>query len=262
MILSDEQILDAMGRGEIKIEPFVLSHLGGNSYDVRLAPVLRVHAVRSTIDVVHAYARSRHAFYGMPNHSPYSAEFPPRFGLELHDLVYSGMGSQIHHNLTNDELDMVVEPRTLDVRIPDDGLLLLPGILYLASTIEYTETLVHVPYLDGRSSAGRLGVSIHVTAGRGDVGFKNHWTMELWVVQPVRVYHGIRIGQLTYHTVHGDVQRDYASKQGTTYGTLARDPLPQPSRIWTKIRDEESRRLVVAEDMDGVDCQSATEEDR
>jgi dCTP deaminase len=130
---------------------------------------------------------------------------------------------------------MASEPPTIDVAVPDDGLLLLPGILYLASTVEYTETLVHVPYLDGRSSVGRLGVSIHVTAGRGDVGFKNHWTMEIWVVQPVRVYAGVKIGQLTYHTVDGDVHRGYAIKPDTTYGALARDPLPQSSRLWMKL---------------------------
>lgn len=208
MILSDEEILAAMNRGEIRIDPFSKDQLGGNSYDVRLAPLLRVHATITTWRAV-------------------------KNGLgDERDLDVGDELREIFKMELDDDIDMKVEPRTIDVRIPDDGILLLPGVLYLGSTVEYTETHRHVPYLDGRSSVGRLGVSIHVTAGRGDVGFCNHWTMEIWVIQPVRIYPDIRIGQLTYHSVCGDVTRNYATKPGTTYGTLARDPLPQPSRLW------------------------------
>lgn len=178
MILSDTEILAAIARREIMIDPFDITALGGNSYDVRLAPVLRVY--------------------------------------------------------DTDVIDCAHETPTLDITIPYRGLILHPGTLYLGSTVEYTETHAHVPYLDGRSSIGRLGISIHATAGRGDCGFKNHWTMEITVAQPVRIYPGIKIGQLTYHMVSGVVERRYSTKASTTYGTLARDPLPQPSRLWTK----------------------------
>lgn len=122
-----------------------------------------------------------------------------------------------------------------EIKIPDDGLVLHPGTLYLAATEEYTETHRHVPYLDGKSSVGRLGIAIHATAGRGDVGFCNHWTMEIFVVQPVKVYAGMPIGQITYHVVMGTVDRSYAQKATTTYGKLPRSPLPQPSRLFTKL---------------------------
>lgn len=217
-VLSDRAIVAAMERGDIRIEPFDAAQLGGNSYDVRLARVLRVHATAST---AHAVVSS-------------GLDDDPSIGVELVDLARSvwGLGS-VHSDWTA-ELSMAEEPRTIDVRIPDEGILLVPGVLYLASTVEYTETLRHVPYLDGRSSVGRLGISIHVTAGRGDVGFCNHWTMEVWVVQPVRVFADVRIGQLTYHTVAGRVDRRYSTKPDTTYGKLTRDSMPQPSRMWSR----------------------------
>ncbi len=215
MILSDQEILSAMERGEIVINPFDMARLGGNSYDVLLSDVMRVHATHATRNAAIAYL--------------YRAWRGADLGDGIHDLI-DGC------DVDDRDLDMAVEPRTIDVRIPDSGILLVPGILYLASTVEYTETHRHVPYLDGRSSVGRLGVSIHVTAGRGDVGFCNHWTMEIWVINPIRIYPSVAIGQLTYHTVLGEVSSVYSSKPGTTYGALDRDPMPQPSRMWRKVK--------------------------
>jgi dCTP deaminase len=65
--------------------------------------------------------------------------------------------------------------------IPKDGYVLHPGTLYLGVTLEYTETHSHVPFLEGKSSTGRLGIDIHATAGKGDVGFCNTWTLEISV---------------------------------------------------------------------------------
>ena len=81
-------------------------------------------------------------------------------------------------------------------RIPKEGYLLVPTKFYLAVTKEYTETHAHVPFLEGKSSIGRLGIDIHSTAGKGDVGFCNTWTLEISVKQPVRVYAGMPIGQM------------------------------------------------------------------
>jgi dCTP deaminase len=71
---------------------------------------------------------------------------------------------------------------------PTEGYVLQPGRLYLGVTQEYTETHATVPFLEGKSSVGRLGIDIHATAGKGDVGFCNHWTLEISVSMPVRVY--------------------------------------------------------------------------
>jgi dCTP deaminase len=127
----------------------------------------------------------------------------------------------------NEELD-AREDNPIDRHvIGADGLLLEPHVLYLASTVEYTETKGYVPYVDGKSSVGRLGIFIHATAGRGDSGFFNHWTLELSVVQPVRVYAGMPIGQLTYHTIEGEVEIPYDKKPSAKYNGV--NPLPMPS---------------------------------
>lgn len=76
--------------------------------------------------------------------------------------------------------------------------MLTPGKLYLGRTNEWTETYGLVPKLEGRSSIGRLGLFIHVTAGYGDVGFKGFWTLEIVAVEPVRIYPNMEIGQLSY----------------------------------------------------------------
>lgn len=127
----------------------------------------------------------------------------------------------------NEELDAREDNPIDRYVIGPGGLLLEPHVLYLASTIEYTETKGYVPYVDGKSSVGRLGIFIHATAGRGDSGFFNHWTLELSVVQRVRVYAGMPIGQLTYHSIEGEVEVPYDKKPSAKYNGV--NPLPMPS---------------------------------
>lgn len=114
--------------------------------------------------------------------------------------------------------------------IPPEGFLMLPGTLYLGVTEEYTETHAAVPFLEGKSSVGRLGIDIHATAGKGDVGFCNHWTLEISVQMPVRVYAGMPIGQLIYFAVQGEVLNPYDRKPGAKY--TARTPRPVPSQMF------------------------------
>jgi dCTP deaminase len=87
----------------------------------------------------------------------------------------------------------------------EEGILLQPGRLYLGRTLEYTETRNLVPMLEGRSSIGRLGMFVHVTAGFGDVGFKGYWTLEISTIHPIRIYPGVQICQIFYHTIQGDI---------------------------------------------------------
>ena len=90
------------------------------------------------------------------------------------------------------------------IRIPAEGLVISPGTLYLGRTYEYTETIGLVPMLEGRSSVGRLGLFIHVTAGFGDVGFKGFWTLEIHCIQPIRIYPFVEICQIYYHLIDGN----------------------------------------------------------
>ena len=86
-----------------------------------------------------------------------------------------------------------------------EGYVLEAGRLYLGRTLEYTETHGLVPMLEGRSSIGRLGLFVHITAGFGDVGFRGFWTLEMICLRPVRIYAGVEICQIFYHTVEGEI---------------------------------------------------------
>ena len=114
--------------------------------------------------------------------------------------------------------------------IGPEGFVLEPGTLYLGVTEEYTETHHSVPFLEGKSSIGRLGIDIHATAGKGDVGFCNTWTLEISCVQPVRVYAGMPIGQLIYFLIDGDIENYYNKKQNAKYNQ--RTDKPEESMIW------------------------------
>jgi dCTP deaminase len=114
--------------------------------------------------------------------------------------------------------------------IPSSGFVLKPDILYLGATEEYTETLSHVPFLEGKSSVGRLGIDIHATAGKGDIGYKNHWTLEISVKMPVRVYAGMPIGQIIYFSVQGKVLTPYDKKNSAKYNEVS--ALPKESQMW------------------------------
>tara|TARA_B100000497_G_C7690819_1_gene419923 strand:+ start:294 stop:830 length:537 start_codon:yes stop_codon:yes gene_type:complete len=114
--------------------------------------------------------------------------------------------------------------------IPEEGFVLQPGELYLGVTEEYTETHNAVPFLEGKSSVGRLGIDIHATAGKGDVGFCNTWTLEISCVLPVRVYGGMPIGQLIYFSLDGDVINYYNKKSNAKY--IKRTQLPVESMMW------------------------------
>ncbi len=130
----------------------------------------------------------------------------------------------------DDVIDAKKHNQVEHFEIPDDGIVLQPGKTYLGSTLEYTETRSFVPFLEGKSSVGRLGIDIHATAGKGDVGFCNHWTLEISVSQPVRVYAGMPIGQLIYFKVEGEVEVDYQSKSSAKYNQ--RTPKPMESMMW------------------------------
>lgn len=120
---------------------------------------------------------------------------PNSYNLTLSDelLVYE-----------NDLLDMKIPNKTKKIKIPEEGLILEPNRLYLGRTNEFTKTEKFVPMLEGRSSTGRLGLFIHVTAGFGDIGFAGYWTLEIFCVQPIKVYPNTQICQIYYHDILGE----------------------------------------------------------
>lgn len=114
--------------------------------------------------------------------------------------------------------------------IPEEGLVLQPDTFYLGVTHEYTETHAHVPFLEGKSSTGRLGIDIHATAGKGDVGFCGNWTLEISVKKPVKIYPGMPIGQLIYFPVEGEISVKYNQKSSAKYSGQPNRPVE--SMMW------------------------------
>jgi len=128
---------------------------------------------------------------------------PNSYNLCLHDelMVYEEV-----------VLDMRKPNRVRRISIPPEGFVLQPNQLYLGRTLERTETHNLVPMIEGRSSVGRLGLFVHITAGFGDVGFCGFWTLEMFALQAVRVYPGIPICQIFYHDIRGSFT-EYASNK-------------------------------------------------
>lgn len=152
---------------------------------------------------------------------------PNSYNLRLHNklMVYDA-----------DVLDMKKANPTKEIEIPESGLVLETGRLYLGRTHEYTQTFSLVPMLEGRSSVGRLGLFVHVTAGFGDVGFCGYWTLEMFCVQPVKIYPGIEICQIFYHTIEGDFENYASAKYQNNQGI-------QPSRLYQDF--EQTRKQII-----------------
>jgi len=110
-----------------------------------------------------------------------------------------------------------------------DGFILYPSQFILGSTLERISLPNHVAaFIEGKSSVGRLGVMVHVTAGVIHAGFgakePSAITLEIYSVNPnsVRIYEGMPIAQLTFHLL---------SREGYAYDEKGhyvgqRGPLP------------------------------------
>ncbi|MGD1843159.1 MAG: dCTP deaminase [Thermonemataceae bacterium] len=134
---------------------------------------------------------------------------PNSYNLCLHDelLVYE-----------EDVLDMKQPNHYKKITLPEEGLVLQTNTLYLGRTKEYTATHRFVPMLEGRSSVGRLGLFVHVTAGFGDVGFEGYWTLEIFCVQPIRIYPHVEICQIYYHAIEGEYEKYTSAKYNHNKG--------------------------------------------
>lgn len=124
-----------------------------------------------------------------------------------------------------DALDMKKENPSYKFSIGEEGIVLRPGEIYLASTVEKCGSDEFVCCLEGRSSVARLGISVHLTAGFGDLGWKNSWCLEMTCVRPVRIYAGVRICQAIFYETSGERTRLYEGKYADGGG-------PVVSRMW------------------------------
>ena len=153
---------------------------------------------------------------------------PNSYDVRLGDIlcVYNVINDVINDVINY--LDCKKNNPTKTIKIPDDGYVLQPGVLYLGNTVECIGSDYYVPMYDGRSSMGRLGILSHISAGVGDIGFKRQWTLEISVIHPVKVYKGMRIGQVHFHVVNEEynrVENRYSGKYCDQNG-------PQPSKSY------------------------------
>lgn len=176
MILTKQAIIAEIEKGRLNIEPLHDHLYNPNSYNVRLAPELLVYKV----DGSNVFTRALRKV--LPASLCNFLKIPPSM------------------------LDMRKENLYDEVNIPESGIVLLPGTLYLGRTLETTSSPYHVPLYEGRSSTGRAGLESHVCAGWGDVGFSGTWTLEIRVAYPTKVYPGMEIGQVGFMEVKGDIE--------------------------------------------------------
>lgn len=113
----------------------------------------------------------------------------------------------------------------------DEPFVIHPGEFVLGSTVERVALADDlVARVEGKSSLGRLGLLVHATAGYVDPGWDGHLTMELSNVSslPIRLYYGMKIGQLSFLQLTTPAERPYGSPelrskyQGQTGPTASR----------------------------------------
>lgn len=149
---------------------------------------------------------------------------PNSYNLRLSEVLMTPLDSDL-------PLDMKKPSKMHAIKIPETGLLLQPGCLYLGRTKERTWSDSYIPMIEGRSSIGRLGIFIHVTAGFGDLGFNGFWTLEITCIVPVKIYAGAEVGQVFFHTPEGSIKDLYNSKYNNNKGI-------QTSRMFMDFQDE------------------------
>lgn len=124
----------------------------------------------------------------------------------------------------DDVLDSKKQLKTKIIPIPDDGLVLEPNKIYLGFTKEIIGSDFFVPTITGRSSTGRLGLFVQITADLVDIGFKGNLTFQLHAVQPLRIYKGMKIGQIMFWKPKGKIKL-YKGKYQNSVG-------PQESKVY------------------------------
>lgn len=203
-MLTGAEIEKQIKKGNISITPYDPSCINPNSYNLKLHPQLLVYKRGSENNRANIVPTSRTFDIKTNQHildiKNYKGSYPECPFLESTQL---------------DPIDMRKMNETIEFEIPEEGLILQPGVLYIGRTVERTATDKFIPMINGRSSGGRLGMSIHICAGFGDIGFDGTWTLEITVVEPLIVYPNIEIAQVCFFNPCGSIKRQY---RGRYYG--------------------------------------------
>ena len=113
-----------------------------------------------------------------------------------------------------------------------EAFIIHPNEFALATTQEYVKVPDDlVARVEGRSSMGRLGVTMHVTAGYVDPGFEGRITIEISNIgaMPVALYPGQRVCQLVFETMTTPAELPYGHpKRNSKYMKQLK---PESSRV-------------------------------
>lgn len=193
MVLSDSSILKELEAGNIIISPFDQKYLNPNSVDLTLAPQFKV------------YTRNIKKVPSMR----YLPDWVQLYGA----YTVSGDGYQYE-----EPLDPRQSNPTLEFTIPEEGYVLQPGEVYLYACNERIGVKNNIrAKVEGKSSLGRLGLFVHVTAGFIDTGFEGSLVLELVATRPIRVYPNMKICQVEFARVEGEILESYDQKAGSKY---------------------------------------------
>lgn len=187
-MLTGAEIKRLVEKGEIRISDFSEERLNPNSYNLRLGNKLLVYDI-PYIKYMNIKYMTKHGWIPIYSNDAY--------------------------------LDSRKENPTKEIIIPEDGYVLQPGVFYLGTTMESTYAENHIANIDGRSSAARLSLEVHRTAGFGDIGFDGTWTLEMTTMLPLKIYPGQEICQVYFETPEGDTSIKYRGRYQHQDGTTA-----------------------------------------
>ena len=149
--------------------------------------------------------------------SPFSKEQinPNSYDLRLGNIL-----------LIYDELELSPrkENKYHTVIIPEEGYVLKKNHFYLGSSIEKIGGTKYVPLIHAKSGIARLGLFVHITADLIDIGSIGTTTFQLYPTLDIRVYPNMKIGQVSFWTVKGDIELYHGKYQGSNG--------PQPSKSY------------------------------
>ena len=214
-MLTGAEIERQIKKGNIGIDPFDPSCINPNSYNLKLHPQLLVYKRNSNranilptkkVDPVH---RDFEDIIDNPDGITNMALVTPKIETGVRSFEDIPL---IESSVSLEPLDMREKNETIEFEIPEDGYVLQPGVLYIGRTIERTWTDKFIPMINGRSSGGRLGISIHICAGFGDIGFDGTWTLEITAVEPVKIYPNAEVAQVCFFNPSGKVGSLYRGR--------------------------------------------------
>jgi dCTP deaminase len=191
-------ILQEMEAGNIIIDGFKKEHLNPNSVDLTLAPTVKIYPKEKLF--VNSYD-----------------ELP--FWVKTYgDYNVTTYGNNYIHSYEK-PLDPRAVQKTIELEIPEEGYVLVPNEVYLYACNERIGCKKNIcAQVQAKSSLGRLGLDIVIgPAGFIDTGFEGSLVLELRATRPIIVYPNMKICQIKFERVEGDILESYDVKSGSKY---------------------------------------------